>query len=265
MIICFRNSGFRYGVSARSTAAITTAAWIDGGLITKEDTKLIVDHNKVICAQQKVMNELEEDFNKMAVSGEISCILFDGRIDMTKVMLEAEKTDRLYPGAIKEEHYSVCMMPGGKFLFHFTPEKASKEKKHAEIIGDHIVDWMVPRSVDKYLGALGGDSTNVNTGWEGGAIHHMECKIGRKVNWLICLLNTNKLALRHLIIGLDGPTLSDNKWSSDIGKMLDVTGFEVNPKFQTITVGTAPIYLSEEIVKDLSTDQSYAYRIVTAI
>ena len=49
----------------------------------------------------------------------------------------------------------------------------------------------------------------------------MESKIGRKLNWLICCLHTNELPLRHLIVGLDGPTLSDNKWSGDLGKILD--------------------------------------------
>ena len=41
-------ASIRYGVAPRPTAAITTAAWIDVGLISEGDTSLIVDHNKVV-------------------------------------------------------------------------------------------------------------------------------------------------------------------------------------------------------------------------
>ena len=47
-------ASIRYGISSRATAAITTAAWVDGGLITKDDTKLVVDHNKVVRAQDRL-------------------------------------------------------------------------------------------------------------------------------------------------------------------------------------------------------------------
>lgn len=45
----------RYGVGLRATAAITTAAFLDAGLITEGDRRLVVDHNKVKRAQEKVM------------------------------------------------------------------------------------------------------------------------------------------------------------------------------------------------------------------
>ena len=36
----------RYGVGLRTAAAITTAAWIDAGVITQGSTNLAIDHNK---------------------------------------------------------------------------------------------------------------------------------------------------------------------------------------------------------------------------
>ena len=48
------------------------------------------------------------------------------------------------------------------------PDETSKTKKHSEIIAEKIVDWLVEKNLDKTLLAIGGDSTNVNTGWEGG-------------------------------------------------------------------------------------------------
>ena len=189
-------ASIRYGIGSRPTAAITTAAWIDAGLITENDTKLVVDHHKVVRAQEKVMSQLNEEFEKMTQSESISCILFDGRVDVTKVMMEAEGSNKLYPSAIKEEHYSVCKESGGDFLFHFTPEKQNKNMKHAEILANKMMEWMVPRRVDKCLLAIGGDSTNVNTRREGGAIHHVERMIGRRLVWIIFMLHTNKLPLR---------------------------------------------------------------------
>ena len=56
------------------------------------------------------------------------------------------------------------MEPGGKYLFHFTPEKATKSLKHAEIIANNIVEWLTERSIDKSLKPVDGDSTNVITG-----------------------------------------------------------------------------------------------------
>ena len=50
---------FRYGVSSRAAAALTTAAWIDAGLISEENTQFIVDHQKIVRAQAKVMIELK--------------------------------------------------------------------------------------------------------------------------------------------------------------------------------------------------------------
>ncbi|QQP40751.1 Uncharacterized protein FKW44_017171 [Caligus rogercresseyi] len=55
------------------------------------------------------MKEIGEDFEKKCrEEGSISCILFDGRIDMTNVIMEAEGSEQSYMGKIKEEHYSVA-------------------------------------------------------------------------------------------------------------------------------------------------------------
>ena len=80
--------------------------------------------------------------------------------------------------------------------------------------------WVVDHGIQEYLLAIGGDSTNVNTGWKGGAIQFLEEKIGRKLIWLICALHTNELPLRHLMIDLDGQTSSNNKFSGPIGRLI---------------------------------------------
>ena len=259
-------ASMRHHTGLRETAEIATAALIDAGVITEEDTNLVIDHNKVKRAQEKLTKELERNSDKTLSENGVSCILFDGRIDDTKIMLVCDDSDRQFPGLIKEEHYSVCQEPGGKYLFHFVPDKATAEKKHAEVIAEKIVNWLVEKRLDKTLLAIGGDSTNVNTGSQGGAMHWVEEKLGRRLVWLVCDLHTGELPLRKLITELDGPTLSHNRWSGPIGQLLDTaTELEVDPKFTKIDAGPPLIQLRQEVIKDLSTDQSYAYKITEAI
>nr|XP_047140650.1 uncharacterized protein LOC124815868 [Hydra vulgaris] len=175
-------NSLRYGVSSRAAAALTTAAWIDAGLISEKDTQFIVDHQKIVRAQAKIMIELKNENLKSIDNGNINCILFDSRKDVTKVKLEVEGSSNFFHGSIKEEHYTTCMEPGGKFLFHSTPKKSTEEGKHPEIVANHLVEWMIRHGVDKSIQALGGDSTNVNTGWEGGVIQFVELKLNKRLN-----------------------------------------------------------------------------------
>ncbi|KAG0710812.1 hypothetical protein GWK47_002434 [Chionoecetes opilio] len=81
----------RYGIGLRPTAAIATAALIDAGIITEDNTSKVIDKSKVKRAQEKLMRELGQEFEeKCREDGGISCSLFDGRIDLTNVMMEAE-------------------------------------------------------------------------------------------------------------------------------------------------------------------------------
>ena len=213
------------------------------------------------------MKELTEEFEKkFKDEGGISCVMFDGRIDITNIMLETEGSSQSFPAKMKEEHYSVVGEPGSNYLFHFTPEKATKEEPHAEKIAKEIFDWLQKRGFDKTLQAIGGDSTNANTGKKGGAMTYLEKYLGKKLVWIVCILHTNELPLCHLIIDLDGPTLSNNKFSGTFGKLLDnVTDFEIDPNFTKIDVGPPLIKLSDEVIQDLSTDQHYGYMITCAI
>ena len=97
-------------------------------------------------------------------------------------------------------------------------------------------------------------------------MHWVEEKLGRNLVWIVCDLHTGELPLRKLIAELDGPTLSGNRWSGDIGNMLNsATELEINPNFVKIVIGPPIVQLRQEVIKDLSTDQSYAYRIYQAI
>ena len=136
-----------------------------------------------------------------------SAIYFDGRKDLTKVLIEDENGN-FHHLQIREDHYSICSEPGGNYLGHLTikPDFQS-QLKFAEFLGQSIMDWLHHQNILNDLIAIGCDSTNINTGWKGGVIQYIERKINRKLICLICALHTNELPLRHLGISLDGKTL----------------------------------------------------------
>ena len=263
----FRNlalASLRHGTGLREAAEIATCTLIDVDFVTKEDTTNVIDHNKLRRAQTEVMEKISEAKEEDLKKNGLDNVLFDGRIDKTKVFFEAEGSDAQYPGVIKEEHYSVCDSKG-HFLFHFTPDESTKDMPHSKILATRIYEWLKVRGFDKTIQAIGGDSTSVNTGWKGGAMAHLEKLLGRKLVWLVCDLHTNELPLRHLIIDVDGKTLSNNKWSGPLGNMLDdATDMEIESKIKIVECIPLPT-IPPEVVKDLSTDQYYAYLIHEAI
>ena len=60
---------------------------------------------------------------------------------------------------------------------------------------------------------IGCNSTNVNTGSNGGVIHLAGEKLDHKLMRLICILHTNELPLRHLFTKLDGKTTGKDCFS----------------------------------------------------
>lgn len=256
-------ASIRYGVSATATAAIATAALQDARVITTEDTSRVIDRSKVARAKSRMMKETQ--LETATSENDILCVFFDGRQDQTKVMVKPTDSNKLHPSVVKEEHYSVTREPGGEYLCHFSPE-ASPNIKHAEQVANELVEWLETHGVGRTLIAIGGDSTNTNTGWRGGVIQHVEKKLGRKLSWIICWLHLNELPLRHLITALDGQTSSDRTFTGPLGKLLPhVTKLPVRERFDAIPVNGELVALSPDVVKDLSTDQMYGYRMVEAI
>ena len=249
-------AGMRFGVSSRGMATMATCTLIDMGIVNKKDPHLIIDHNKIEREKTRVMEELRKEAMKTLRKSKLECIFFDGKKDKSKVKLEVDDSDKVYMGIQKEEHVSLCKEPGGEYLHHFTPGESTKELPAAKVVAHEMLDFLKGSKQDGNLLAIGGDSTNVNTGYKGGSIHFLESLLGRRLIWIICFLHTNELPLRHLIIELDGPTSSDNTFSGPLGKALqNVEDLEYNPKFKAIQLGPGHPELSQEIIDDLSTDQ----------
>ena len=88
--------------------------------------------------------------------------------------------------------------------FHFTPEKPVHPHKPAYMEALALVEWIKGKDLDHDLEVLGGDSTNSNTGWEGGTLCWVEKLLGKKMFWVVCTIHCNELPLRHLIEKLGG-------------------------------------------------------------
>ena len=120
--------------------------------------------------------------------------------------------------------------------------------------------------VDRTILVIGGDSTNLNTGWKGGMLTHIEKLLGRKCFWVVCMLHTTELPLRHLFSTLDGKTNSKDGWTGPIGRLLSsvntlkrVKTFDPIPELEKL------INIPEDIVKNMSTDASNCYRLLTCL
>ena len=71
--------------------------------------------------------------------------------------------------------------------------------------------------------------------------------------------------MRHLIQLIDGITTSDTGFSGPLGKMLaNVLTLPINPDYETVN-GPDLVTLSPDVVKDLSHDQKYGYKMVKAV
>ena len=120
--------------------------------------------------------------------------------------------------------------------------------------------------LDKCLEVIGGDSTNSNTGWKGGAMTWLERMLERKCFWVICMIHTNELPLRHLIVSIDGKTSSKDGFTGPIGKLLSqVDDMERNYEFPPIEGLEELIDIPQDIVNSMSTDASICYQLVKAV
>ena len=300
-------TSMRFNLSVRGSAASCTAYLADliqAGEISPSKSYLAVDKRKLQRARDKVLADATQRGDQQTDEETIRAILFDSRLDETKVNRFDQETGKYYPGTETQDHYTLTD-GAGRFLVHFTkPSKVdpldedgsqvgegeeeeeeevfetSEDRERRErlekIVNEHpkpaavvakiIYKWMVMHGIDHTLQFLGGDSTNSNTGWRGGIITWVERFLGRKVNWLICQLHTNELGLRHLFEELDGKTSSKTGWSGDLGKLLKTTSnMGINYEFEPISLGPDIIDLPDEVVDDLSTDQNLLYRRAQAV
>ena len=250
----------RGGVSVRNTALLATALLVDLKLVTKEEAHLIVDPSKIQRAREKVMKEERLEAKKDLEEVKVVAVFIDGRRDKTKAIVVDEDGDE-FARTIIEEHITVT--DPNRYLTHVTPAEGSGAKGEA----DKVIEFLTEVKQLENVKVIGGDSTNSNTGWKDGAIHHIEVGKKEKVVWDICLLHTQELGLRHLMKSRGMETSGVNCYSGELGPLIkdDVHEYEVNDKFEKLDFAIDLREVPKEIVEDLSTDQKYMYKITKMI
>ena len=147
-----------------------------------------------------------------------------------------------------EEHLVLVQEPESHYAGHFTPASGS-----AAAITSGIFNFLKTNSisiddiVDEDCNA-----TAVNTGRKGGVIHMVDMRLQRPVQWIICLLHSNELSLRHLIEDLDGKTTGPKGYTGPLGRQLNNCEKLPVAKFNAIVSPNIEI-----IDTKLSTDQKY--------
>ena len=95
-------------------------------------------------------------------------IIFDGKKDATKVLLEDEDGGE-YPSVKQVEHYSIVDGVDGSYLTHLDPENGT-----GKVIAETMYNWILDIGQESNIVVVGGDSTATNTGWISGAICNLQ-------------------------------------------------------------------------------------------
>ena len=108
----------------------------------------------------------------------------------------------------------MCSEFGGKYIGHFTPKG-----NDAKSIADGTHKFLIKNDLANSLLFSGCDSTAINTGYRGGAMHFVEGQLGQRLVWVACQLHTIELPLWHVIADIDGPTTGTNSVAGPLGKL----------------------------------------------
>ncbi|CAG5054232.1 unnamed protein product [Parnassius apollo] len=246
----------RYGISDCAGAAIVSATLQDNGLVTESDTSSVIDRSKIRRARAQTRSS-RAAVNVLNGDDTLVCISFDGRKD--KTMLYEDNRRKI----VVEEHITLVKEPNSQYIGHITLATAN-----ALTISKKLYLYLALKCDLKRIIAIGCDGTSVNTGNKAGIIYLLEKKLHRPLQWLVCLLQTNELSLRHLFEHLDGKTTGPRSFTGVIGKALK--GCENLPvvQFTPIACSISVCNISVDISKsrsDLSTDQLYLYEIYDAV
>ena len=154
---------------------------------------------------------------------------------------------------IIEEHYVLVGEPYEFYITHVTPTNGTDKQ-----IAQAIYNALEKISMNDRLKVIGTDGTATMTGKKSGCIASLETKLGRPLQWIVCLLHLNQLPLRHTFQQLDGLPKGPDSFSGMIGKQLNgrVSSWPVD-NFQPILNDQLPI-LPDEAIENLSSDQYYA-------
>ena len=222
---------------------LASAVLLDMKMVSPNERSKVIDRSKIRRERTKVRKALAAAIN------EIEGLYFDGRKDKTMHIVRC--VDKKYHRKkVVEEHASIISEPGSLYSSQVVPYEGT-----SNAITQAILDYLEEKNVDlAEIKVIGCDGTNVNTGHARGVIRRLEVSLQRPLQWLVCLLHSNELPLRHLFLHLDGATTGPLGFYGPIGKAL-------NSCVELAVVAFEPVQLSQPLpavdLGDISTDQQY--------
>ncbi|GBN07805.1 hypothetical protein AVEN_240194-1, partial [Araneus ventricosus] len=125
--------GDRFDVSDRAVAAIASSVLHDVGLITSNNSDLVVDENKLRRENSKVRKDLKFQTLSEAQELPLKGLYFDGRKDST--LIEERVDTKRYTRKAKEERVCLIEELGSRYITHLSPLFGTTEQISATIIG----------------------------------------------------------------------------------------------------------------------------------
>ncbi|GBM26784.1 hypothetical protein AVEN_127744-1 [Araneus ventricosus] len=151
--------GDRFGVSDRAVAAIASSVLYDVGLITSDNSDLVVDENNLRRKKAQVRKDLKFQALSEAQALPLKGLYFDDSKDSTLIQ---EKVDtKRYTRKAKEERLCLIEELGSRYITHLSPSFGT-----AKQISATIIEYFV--GITRDLLAIGCDGTSVNIGWKSG-------------------------------------------------------------------------------------------------
>ncbi|GBN13632.1 hypothetical protein AVEN_173304-1 [Araneus ventricosus] len=180
--------GDRCGVSDQAVAAIASSFLHDVGLTTSNNSDLVVDEKKLRREKAKIRFQALSEAQALPLKG----LYFDGRKDST--LIEERIDTKIYKRKAKQERLYLIEELGPRYITHLSPSFGTAKQISATIIGYFKG---ITRDLSQLL-AIGCDGTSVNIGWKSGVIRCLELKLGKPLQFVICLLHFNE----HLLCGI---------------------------------------------------------------
>ncbi|GBL60564.1 hypothetical protein AVEN_187135-1 [Araneus ventricosus] len=111
--------GEKCGVSDRAIAAIASSVLHDVGLITSNNSDLVVDENKLRREKVRVRKDLKSQALSEAQELTLKGLYFDGRKDST--LIEERVDTKRYTRKAKKERLCFIEELGSRYITHLSP------------------------------------------------------------------------------------------------------------------------------------------------